>query len=266
MDATRPIGIFDSGIGGLTVAKAIQEALPNEHIVYFGDTAHLPYGDKSLDTIYEYSKEITDFLISQNCKMIVIACNSASSAAYDKLVAEYRDANVTFVNVIDPMVDFALTKKYRKVGVIATKATINSSVFEKKIYLKDQSVDVKTLATPLLAPMIEEGFYNGKISQAIIDNYLNKPMFSDIDTLLLACTHYPLIHKEIQSYLGKTIDVVDASELVADVIEEKLQQKGLLCTQKEKADVFFVSDYTVAFEQTAKMFYGTEVSLKIKHL
>ena len=188
--ANQPIGIFDSGIGGLTVANAIRHRLPNEQLCYFGDTAHLPYGDKSGDAIRYYSLKITKFLLEQQAKMIVIACNSASTAAYEVILDFFPD-RALFVNVVDPLVEAVCAKGYKKVGLIATKATVGSGVYQKQLIKTQPDLEVVALATPLLVPMIEEGYAHSRISKSIIEDYLSHPGFEDIDALLLACTHYP---------------------------------------------------------------------------
>jgi glutamate racemase len=263
----QPIGIFDSGIGGLTVAKAITKLLPNEKIIYFGDTAHMPYGEKSAEAIKHYSVKIAEFLKFKNCKMIVIACNTASAAGY-KAVLKHTGMKDLVVNVIDPAAEFVIKNYYRKkIGVIATKRTISSNVYSKRITHLDPVADVAQLATPLLAPMIEEGFYNNKISQTIINSYLSKSKLDKIDALILGCTHYPLIKNEIQKYYGKKVAVVDSSEVVANHVKAVLEKHQLLnpgsrfgISKAEKQ--FFVSDYTQSFEETSKIFFGEKVKLK----
>lgn len=264
----QPIGIFDSGIGGLTVARAITKLLPNEQIIYFGDTAHMPYGEKSADAIKHYSIKIAEFLKFKNCKMIVIACNTASAAAY-KSVVKSTGMKDLIVNVIDPAVAYVVKHHYRqRVGVIATKRTISSNVYAKRIEALDPVSDVVQLATPLLAPMIEEGFYNNKISQTVINSYLSKSKLSKIDALILGCTHYPLIKDEIQSFYGKSVDIVDSSEIVAQYVKEVLAKNSLLNENKgtlfsiAKKSQFFVSDYTQSFEETSKIFFNEKVKLK----
>jgi len=258
--ANRPIGIFDSGIGGLTVANAICHSFPNENIIYFGDTANLPYGDKSADAIRYYSIKISKFLLEQNCKMIIIACNSASSASYEVLLDFFKDKSI-FINVVDPLVNHVIENKYQNVGVIATKATINSNVYKQKIQAKNQSVKVAQVATPLLAPMIEEGFCNDEISHTVISKYLSDPLLKNIDALLLACTHYPLIKKEIASFFDNKIDVLDSTDVVIKVVENFLKEKNLFNTGERKDPVFYVSDYTASFEEATKVFYKNRVSL-----
>lgn len=261
----QPIGIFDSGIGGLTVANAIRHLLPNESIIYYGDTIHLPYGDKSADAIRYYSIRICKFLLEQNCKLIVIACNTASSAAYDVLL-DFFDGRATFVSVVDPLVHSVIDAGYQKVGVIATKATINSSIFVTKIKNFDQKVKVKQLATPLLAPMIEEGFFSGNISMSVIENYLSQPEIQDIDALLLACTHYPLIKDEIQTFYKGKVAILDSTDVVARRVKHVLESENLLKTEGPGEEHFYVSDYTESFEVTAKNFYGEHIKLESKHI
>ncbi len=263
----QPIGVFDSGIGGLTVARAITRLLPNEKIVYFGDTAHMPYGEKSAEAIKHYSLKIAEFLMFKNCKMIVIACNTASAAGY-KAVLKHTGMKDLIVNVIDPAAEFVVKNYYRKkIGVIATKRTVSSNVYSKRISHLDPVAAVSQLATPLLAPMIEEGFYNNKISQTIINSYLSKSKLGDIDALILGCTHYPLIKNEIQKFYGKKVAVIDSSEVVANHVKLVLEKHNLLNPGTRfgisKTDrQFFVSDYTQSFEETSKIFFEEKVKLK----
>lgn len=254
----KPIGIFDSGIGGLTVANAIHHLLPEEHLIYFGDTIHLPYGDKSADAIRYYSLKISKFLLEQECKMIVIACNSASSAAYDVLL-DFFEGKVLFVNVVDPLVETVIQQGYKNVGVIATKATINSSVYRNKIKSINQKVKVAQLATPLLAPMIEEGYFDGNIRKSVIESYLGHPNLAGIDALLLACTHYPLIKKEINEIYDGKVAILDSTDIISKQVKEILESEGLLNEKRTTTNKFYVSDYTKSFEETAKIFYGGDI-------
>ena len=179
--AIQPLGIFDSGVGGLTVAAAILEKLPQEKIIYFGDTAHLPYGDKSKEAIRYYSEKITDFLLSKQCKAIVIACNTASSFAYDYL-AELVDKKIPVINVIDPVVEQLLDQSPKKIGVIGTKGTIQANVYAEKLAAGNGTLEVHSLATPLFAPMIEEGFVEGDISTTVIKQYLSHERLANIES------------------------------------------------------------------------------------
>lgn len=260
----QPVGIFDSGIGGLTVAHAIRELLPRENLIYFGDTAHLPYGDKSEAAIQAYSVRIAEILLKKGCKVIVIACNSASSAAYE-LLQEYVRRDIHIINVIDPMVDFVCSKyQGRTVGLIGTKRTVNSGVYGRKILEQNCGITLRSLATPLLAPMIEEGFFNNQISHEIIAQYLSDPELRDIGALILACTHYPLIKKEIASFYGDGMDILDSSEVVARALKDYLTRENLLNDSVRSEHHFLVSDYTESFESSARMFFHESVHLE-KH-
>ncbi|HZY25616.1 MAG TPA: glutamate racemase, partial [Bacteroidales bacterium] len=186
----QPIGIFDSGVGGLTVAHAIKQILPGESLIYFGDTAHLPYGDKSAESIRNYSQRITEFLLEHDSKVIVIACNSASASAFDSLKGKFGKTTI-LIDVIDPVVDYLSTRNFNKIGVIGTKRTISSGTYELKIKEKSPSTQVISMATPLIVPMIEEGFIFDDISNAIIRTYLSSESLDGIQALILGCTHYP---------------------------------------------------------------------------
>ena len=263
--ANQPIGLFDSGIGGLTVARAVAQRLPHERLVYFGDTAHLPYGDKSTAAIQSYAVKICDLLLRQHCKLIMIPCNSASAAAYD-LVREYVGSKARVLNVIDPIVAF-VGQRYagRAVGLIGTKQTVNSNAYKKKIDALDVGIDLRSLATPLLAPMIEEGFFQNKISDDIIASYLAHPALAGIEALVLACTHYPLIKPQIDAFYGGKVAVLDASEAVAAHAAAYLEAENLLAAPAATAPAhhFYVSDFTPAFEQSTRLFFGQEVQLEL---
>ncbi len=261
MNKAQPIGIFDSGIGGLTVAQSIARVLPHEQMIYFGDTAHLPYGDKSFDAIRSYAIRIADFLLEKNCKVILIACNTASAAAFDTLKEHVGDRALV-MNVIDPLVErVSGDADIRKVGIIGTKTTIASGVYEKKLKDKRTDLEVASLATALLASMIEAGFYNNSVSQAVINSYLSYPDFQDMQGIILACTHYPLIRKEIEFYFHHRIKVFDSTDIVAEKLKEQLEINNLLNNGASTKHEFYVSDYTPSFEQTARLFFGNDVQL-----
>jgi glutamate racemase len=261
-EVTAPIGVFDSGIGGLTVAHAIQKLLPHENMIYFGDTAHLPYGDKSEAAIQAYSIKIADVLLKKGCKVIVIACNSASSAAYE-LLKEYVRKDAHILNVIDPMVDL-ITRHYegKTVGLIGTKRTIQSGIYTNKIKEASKGIHLQSLATPLLAPMIEEGFFNNQISHEIIAQYLEDPVLKNTEALVLACTHYPLIKKEISSFYNGRVDVLDSAVVVAEALQNYLTENSLLNPNGQPSHHFFVSDYTEAFEASTRLFFHEKVTLE----
>ncbi len=258
----QPIGIFDSGIGGLTVAHAIRNLLPQERIIYFGDTAHLPYGDKSEAAIQAYSIRIADVLLKKGCKVIVIACNSASSAAYELLKEYVR--GIKIINVIDPMIRWVTTHfQNSRIGLIGTKRTVQSGVYVRKIEEANRGIRLHQVSTPLLAPMIEEGFFNNQISHEIIAQYLSSPELTGIDGLILACTHYPLIRTEISDfYKNQQVTVLDSSEVVALALKEYLTTAGLLTPAGQGIDQFLVSDYTESFEASTRLFFGKHVHLE----
>ena len=264
MSSSLPIGIFDSGIGGLTVAGAIHRILPNEQLIYYGDTAHLPYGDKSAEAIKNYSLNIGRFLLKQNCKMIIIACNTASSHAFDALINEIGD-QVPVINVIDPVVTAVVNAgKYHHVGVIGTKSTIQSGLYASKISHINASMKVSSLATPLLAPMIEEGFFDNNISHTVIQSYLSSPKLKNIDSLILACTHYPLIKAEINDYYKGKVDIINTADIVAKYVKDQLEELDILSNSHPKGHRFYVSDYTKSFEKSTRLFFGETISLKLQ--
>ncbi|RAV99809.1 glutamate racemase [Pseudochryseolinea flava] len=264
LEKQHPIGVFDSGIGGLTVAHAIKKLLPGESMIYFGDTAHLPYGDKSEAAIQAYSVKIADVLLRKGCKVIVIACNSASSAAYE-LLKEYVRNDVHIINVIDPMVSLVMEQfPGKSVGLIGTKRTVQSGVYNRKIEEGNKAITINSVATPLLAPMIEEGFFNNQISYEIIAQYLADTSLDRIQALILACTHYPLIKKQINEFYQGKMTILDSSEVVALALKKYLESKDLLNDGQVGTDHFLVSDYTKSFEAAAQIFFHNAVQLE-KH-
>lgn len=270
MNAARPIGIFDSGIGGLTVAAAVARKLPDERIIYFGDTAHLPYGEKSPAALRSYAEGITDFLIAEGCKAVVIACNSASAVA-TATVKKHAGKAVPVIDVINPTALYAAVKYGKgKIGVIATKATVNSRIYARRIGKHAPDAKVTMLATPLLVAMIEEGFFNNNISKAVIASYLDKANLRDIDALILGCTHFPLIKSEIKMHCKAGTEVIDSAEMIADQTSEALRKRGLLLDDGKGAGKlnhrFYVSDLTASFTESTKIFFGKKLKLEKKNL
>jgi len=258
----RPIGVFDSGVGGLTVAHAIRQVVPGERIIYFGDTAHLPYGDKSAEAIKSYSRRITEFLLEFDAKMVLIACNSASASAYDSLVEEFNDRAI-ILDVINPVVQYIASKQYKRVGVIGTKRTISSGTYDRMIRENSPETEVSSLATPLLVPMIEEGFIFDDISNAIIRTYLSDRSLHGIEALILGCTHYPIIRNQISKFFNFNLEIVDSARIVAVRLREILEANNLINTGRDKEqDLFFVSDYTEYFEKIARMFFENSINLE----
>lgn len=257
----QPIGIFDSGVGGLTVAHAIKQILPGESLVYFGDTAHLPYGDKSEESIRYYSGRITEFLLNHNSKVVLVACNSASASAFDSLKEEFKDKTL-LLDVINPVVEYMGTRQFRKIGVIGTKRTINSATYVKKIAGSSPQTIVVSMATPLLVPMIEEGFIFDDISNAIIRSYLSNDLLSGIEALILGCTHYPIIKNQISKFFNFNVEVLDSARIVSLVLRDILEKNDLLNDTGKVKDQFYVSDYTSFFEKIARMFFEGDINLQ----
>lgn len=266
LNPEQPIGIFDSGVGGLTNAKEIKRLLPNENIIYFGDTKHLPYGEKSKEAIIEYSTKITNFLLENNCKAIVVACNTATANALAS-IKELVDNRVPVIDVINPVAEKVAYEIHNNVGVIATKATVNSGLYKKSIRKHNKFIKVDELATPLLVPAIEEGFKNHPITHAIIYNYLSNRKLKNIETLILGCTHYPLLIDEIKQYYGNRVRVIDSPNIVANQLKMILEKHHLLNSSKDTPQYhFYLSDLTKNFEKISKKFFGKTIDLELKIL
>ena len=266
LSPNQPIGIFDSGVGGLTVAKEIKRLLPHENLIYFGDTKHLPYGEKSKEAIVGYSEKITEFLLEKNCKAIVIACNSATANAL-KEVQDLVAEKVPVIDVINPVAEKVSYEIHNNVGVIATKATVNSGLYKKSIRKHNKFIKVDELATPLLVPAIEEGFKNHPITHSIIYNYLSNNKLKNIETLILGCTHYPLLIDEIKQYYGNRVRVIDSPNIVASQLSMILDKYHLLHPENPHPEYeFYLSDITKNFEKISKKFFGKSIELKLKVL
>lgn len=249
---TAPIGVFDSGVGGLTVAREIMRNLPKEDIVYFGDTARVPYGSKSKDNIIRYSRQIINFLRTKGVKVIVIACNTASALALDTVKDEF---DIPIIGVVEPGARAALAvTQTKKIGVIGTEGTVRSSMYEKIIQGIEPDVSVVAKACPLFVPLVEEGFKKHHVTDEIIDYYLAEMRDSDIDALILGCTHYPLLRSKIREYVGEKITLVNPAYETAMDLKALLKECDL-----ENPDVegdhgsysFYVSDAADKFKQFA---------------
>jgi glutamate racemase len=235
MSNRQPIGVFDSGIGGLTVVKAIRDRLPNETIVYLGDTARVPYGPKSPETVQRYALELAHMLMTKNAKALVVACNTVSSVALPLLTKKF---SVPVIGVIEPGARAALeATRNQHVGVIGTRATIRSGAYEKALRATDNNVRVSSCACPLLVPLIEEGLLNDDVTDRVILRYV-EPLISDgIDTLVLGCTHYPLLTGAIARALGREIALVDSAENCATAVQETLHRQSLLSPAAERGEL-----------------------------
>ncbi len=266
MNAEKPIGVFDSGIGGLTVAHAISKALPKERLIYFGDTQHLPYGNKSSKMIYYYCEKIIDFLLKKDCKAIVIACNSASAVAFKKVLKKTKGKCI-LLNVIDPVIN-SVTKssKIKNLGVIGTTATISTNIYKKSIISKRSDINVSSLETPLLASLIEEN-NDALYTQGIIQSYLSNKKLKNIDTLILGCTHYPLIKKKILNYYKSSVKILSVLEYIGIAIKTRLKKEGLLnLNTNDPKHHFYVSDYTINFQKKTRLFFPRAIILEEENI
>lgn len=259
----NPIGVFDSGVGGLTVVKELMKILPGENIIYFGDTARVPYGTKSEKTIREFSVQNTKFLLSQNVKVIVIACNTSSAIALNDIQSI---ANLPVIGVIEPgAVASVGTTKNKRIAVIGTTATISSKAYEKKIKSLDMTIEVYSKACPLFVPIVEEGWFNHKIAYLAAEEYLTELKRYSIDTLVLGCTHYPLLKDTIQKVMGEKVKLIDSGVKTARVVKKILQENNLLNQSEQRPYYkFFVSDLPQQFKKIGEMFLGKEIENLIK--
>ena len=249
---TSPIGVFDSGVGGLTVAREIMRHLPNEDIVYFGDTARVPYGSKSKDNIIRFSRQIIHFLQTKGVKMIVIACNTATALALDVVKSEF---DVPIIGVVEPGARAALSvTKNKKIGVIGTEGTVRSGMYEKVIQGYDSEVQVTAKACPMFVPVVEEGFRKHHVADEVIDFYLASMKESGIDALILGCTHYPLLRSKIMEYVGDKIALVNPAYETAMDLKRMLKELDLENPgneEKQGSYSFYVSDAADKFKQFA---------------
>ena len=250
-----PIGVFDSGVGGLTVAREIMRQIPNERIVYFGDTARVPYGSKSKETVTRYSQQIVRFLKTQNVKAIVIACNTASAYALEQI-----EIDIPIIGVVKPgAVTAARATRNGKIGVIATEGTINSQIYTQ--YIKDLKEDAEVLgkACPLFVPLVEEGLLEDPVTDEIAQRYLSVLIDSGIDTLILGCTHYPLIRSTVGKVMGDKVTLVNPAYETAIELKRLLEEKNMLQEERPALGTnqyqFFVSDRAEKFQHFANTIF-----------
>ncbi|MDF2954253.1 MAG: Glutamate racemase [Thermodesulfobacterium sp.] len=257
------IGVFDSGLGGLTVVKEILNKLPQYKIIYFGDTARTPYGTKSAETVNRYSIENTEFLLEKGAKIIVVACHTASSVSIPTLKKTFPE--IPFFEVVTPSFKQALRlTKNKKIGLIGTRTTVESGIYNLLFSQADPNIKLYANPTPLLVPLIEEGWLKKPETRRIIKKYLIPLKMKGIDTLILGCTHYPLIKKVIQEKAGKRVKLVDPSEEIALEIKNFLKNNPELAKNLEPdgEPEIFVSDITPNFEKIAQLFLGRKIKLK----
>ena len=257
-----PIGLFDSGIGGLTVAREIMNNLPNEQIVYFGDTARLPYGNKSRETVIRYSQQIMRFLMTQHIKAIVIACNTASAMAIDSIK---ESAGRPVIGVVKPGARMAVkATRSKRVGVMATASTIGSHSYDKAIAALDPEVQTFGQPCPILVPLVEEGWINDPVTLEVLKRYLDPLLKNDVDTIILGCTHYPLLRDVVQKLVGPSIRLVDPAYETAIALKERLQKEKLIRTKPVQEGMpypyrFYVSDDAQRFDAFAQSILPVDV-------
>ncbi len=255
MSDNRPIGIFDSGLGGLTVAAELKRRLPTEDLIYLGDNARVPYGSKSKETIVRFAIQDAEFLIRREVKCVVIACNSVSSLALPDLQKAFPD--MAFVGVVEAGVARVLEVGAKHVLLIGTAATVNSDSYRIQIHRHSPDVNVRSLACPLFVPLVEEGVLDGELADLVIRHYLDPELISTPDALVLGCTHYPLLRKAIESLLPKSTVVVDSATACAAAVESRLIQTDRLAVRKGVGEErFFVTDMPASFFAMAERFLG----------
>ncbi len=237
----NPIGVFDSGVGGLTVVSEIMRQLPGENLVYFGDTARVPYGSKSKKTVLKYSKQIVRFLKTKNVKAIVVACNTASALALDEIANEL---DIPIIGVVKPGAKMAVeTTKTGNVGIIGTESTIKSGIYNDYIRELNADVTVVSKPCPLFVPLVEEGLLEDRVTDDIVGRYLRVMKEYKVDSLVLGCTHYPLISNAIERFMGKRVNLVNPAFETAKSLKELLTEQGMLNTSKKKPEYqYYVSD------------------------
>jgi glutamate racemase len=268
-NSALPIGIFDSGVGGLTVYRALHESLPNEHFVYLGDTARVPYGTKSLSTVERYAIENAKFLEAHGIKLLVVACNTASALALPAI----RDAvGVNVIGVIDPGARAASkVAAGKKIGVIATEATAQSGAYGAAIARIDPAIEVIERPCPLFVPLAEEGWAETDVARAVAEQYLSDFRNEDIGALVLGCTHYPILRNLISETIGTEVPLIDSGEAAAREVQDLLESSRLSASQRERdtrerqlcddLDHFYVTDAAARFAKVAERFLGTAPSV-----
>lgn len=257
MSNEAPIGVFDSGVGGLTVAREIMRQIPNETIVYFGDTARVPYGSKSKETVTTYSRQIVKFLRTKDVKAVVIACNTASAFALETIKAEI---DIPIIGVVKPGAKIAAeTTKNGKIGIIGTEGTINSEIYNQFLSKTNPNMQVYAKACPLFVPLVEEGLLEDPITYEMVRRYLGELLEYDIDTLVLGCTHYPLIRHTIQSVVGDKITLVNPAYETAKSLKDVLVKNNIESKGTRIDHRFFVSDGAEKFKEFANTILPCEV-------
>ena len=254
---SRPIGIFDSGVGGLTVVRALRKLLPSEDLIYLGDTGRYPYGTKSADVVRRYSFENTEFLVDKDIKLLVVACNTSTAVALEALQARY---DIPVVGVIQPGAQAAArTTRNRKVGVIATEGTIRSGEYTRALRGLRADLEIYTRACPLFVPLAEEGWVDNEVAELAARQYLGSLAQSGIDTLILGCTHYPLLRAVIRGTIGRGVRLIDSGVVTAALVDEVLGERKLRRAGRGGSGSFFVTDAPERFMKVGARFLGAPV-------
>ncbi len=263
-DANAPIGVFDSGVGGLTVVKEIMRQLPDENLIYFGDTARVPYGSKSKETVTKYSRQIVRFLKSKGVKAIVVACNTASALALDELK---KDLDIPIIGVVEPGAVMAVeATKTGNIGIIGTESTIKSGIYEKYIHRLNRDLTVVSKACPLFVPLVEEGLWEDRVTEDIVGRYLHEIKDYNVDTLILGCTHYPVIKRTIGREMGDATYLVNPAYETAKSLKALLEEAGImrkdLNSDEDSTYEFYASDGVDRF----KAFAMDVLSCNVEHV
>ena len=258
----NPIGIFDSGVGGLTVFAEIKKLLPNESVFYLGDTARVPYGSKSVEVVRHYSLANVNLLMTLGVKAVVVACNTASAAALSFLQTHFT--NLKIIGVIEPVVEYLLTRpELKRIGIIGTNTTVSSGAYQKALEAGNSNLVISAKGCPLFVPLVEEGLFTGRITEMAIDMYLAEMKKNSLDALVLGCTHYPMLRAAVSDYFGKKVEILDTAfytaKKLAAVLSENNFENPVTNSELKETDKFFVTDDSDSFRATAELFLGYKV-------
>ncbi len=256
--AENPIGIFDSGLGGISVVRAMMDILPHEQLIYFGDTARVPYGSKSSETVRRFSRQITNFLLDHQVKMVVVACNTASAVALEDLRSRW---DLPILGVIDPGAAAAqLVSPLNRVGVIGTTSTINSKAYDRALKQLNPALAIQSQDCPLLVPMVEENWPEDEVLMGVLKRYLAGFITNPVEALILGCTHYPYLKSAIQRTVGPAVKLIDSGEATAAAVKQILTGRNLMHTpaaqDRQRKHFFYISDFPQRFNEIAERFLG----------
>lgn len=261
--AERPIGVFDSGIGGLTVLKELIKTLPNESFLYLGDTARVPYGTRDKQTITNFSLDLVNYLLGKKVKALVVACNTISATCLEEIK---RISPVPVIGVIEPTVEYAVKNtKGKKIGVIGTRATIRSQSYEFRVKKLDSEIKVISQACPLFVPLVEEGLFDSPATRIIAEDYLKIFKETEVDTLILGCTHYPLLKDLIQEIMGDVL-LVDSAQPTAQILKETLNQKSLQSSNINSSVTVYLTDESIQTKKIINFFLEPDITFDLEKI